>query len=472
VSIAVAVWIAVFPLLVPGTHGDRGIFVSVAQRLLAGDTLYVDVFDNKEPIFFYFVALQRMAGAWAEIASEIVQILICCVATYALVHRRAASAVCIVIAFGCVPLILAGFFYGAGGTHLPGTTLTLVACALAWNRAAFLAGAMVGLVGLVKITYLPLTGSLVLLFVFATRSPMRSVIAGGILGFALAVSVVALRAEIGPFVKIILANIAYSGNADILKADGFVGKMSARLLRVDSKLTLSFLGMVLACCNVSYLWQARGGRWRWVDDESVLTIAPIVAAIVSVAVLAFTAMWAFHFQILYVAGVLALVAVAPALSGVARTSQVIAAFLALYCSFIVAGGYRPMQIARAWAGLPAALETLSRVSPETQALLTLGPSGSYARLGASDDDRHAWRTEGWRLQCPRFHHYWFETRPILTGVLDCAKTADFLIVARTLRIDDDSTPQWVEFVRDVEDMLSASYACHFIDGVRACRRRA
>jgi hypothetical protein len=468
---AAAVWIALFPLLVPVTHGDRGIFVSVAQRLLAGDRLYVDVYDNKEPLFFYFVALQRMVGAWAEIAAEIVQILICCVATFALVRRRASPAVCILIAFGCVPLILAGFFYGAGGTHLPGTTLTLVACALAWNRAAFLAGAFVGLVGLVKITYLPLTGSLVLLFVLATRSSMKSVIAGGIVGFALAVSVVALRGEIVPFLTITHANIAYSANADVLKADGFVGKMAARLLRIDSKLTLSLLGMVLACCSVSYLWQARRGGWRWMDDESVLTVAPIVAVIASVAVLALTAMWGFHFQILYVAGVLALVAVAPAIAGVAGTSQFIGAFLALYCSFILAGGYRPTQIARAWAGLPASLETLSRISPEAQALLTLGPSGRYARLGASDDDRHAWQTEGWQLQCPRFHHYWFETRPILAAVLDCAKTADYLIVARTLRIDDDSTSQWIDFVRGVEGMLSAAYTCQSIEGVRACRRK-
>lgn len=470
--IAVAVWVVLFPLVIPGTFGDRGIFVSVAQRLLAGDTLYADVFDNKEPFFFYFVALQRMLGAWAEIAAEVGQILVCCLATYALVQGRSSTAVSVLVAFGCVPLVLLGFFYGAGGTHLPGTTLTLVACALAWNRAAFLAGAVVGVVGLVKITYLPLTGSLVLLFVLATRASIVRAALGGLVGSALAIAIVAFRGELIPFLTITQANIAYSGNADVLKADGFVGKVTARLLRVDSKLTLMVLGMVVSCAAVSYLRQARAGTWRWLDDESAMTIAPVVAAVVSLSVLALTAMWSFHFQILYVAGVLALVAVGPSLSKVSRTSQVIAAFLALYAAFVIAGGYRPAQIARAWVGLPASIAALSQVSPEARALLTLGPTGEYARLGASDDDRHAWQTEGWRLKCPRFHHYVFEPTPILRAVLDCAKTADVLIVAKTLKVDGESTPQWVEFVGNVEALLSASYACQSIDGVRVCRRRA
>ena len=48
----VLAWVVALPRLVPSTFGDHGTFVSVAERLLAGDRLYVDVWDNKDPLFY------------------------------------------------------------------------------------------------------------------------------------------------------------------------------------------------------------------------------------------------------------------------------------------------------------------------------------------------------------------------------------------------------------------------------------
>src|SRR6476659_6043846 len=64
-----AIWIVIFPRLGFNHDGDRGIYASVGERLLAGDTLYSGVWDNKDPLFFYFVAMQRAIGAWAERAA-------------------------------------------------------------------------------------------------------------------------------------------------------------------------------------------------------------------------------------------------------------------------------------------------------------------------------------------------------------------------------------------------------------------
>ena len=48
------------PRMVPSTYGDHGTFVSVAERIvLAGDRLYVDVSDNKDPFFYAVVAVGR-----------------------------------------------------------------------------------------------------------------------------------------------------------------------------------------------------------------------------------------------------------------------------------------------------------------------------------------------------------------------------------------------------------------------------
>src|SRR5262245_3338533 len=77
-------WIGILPrLVVPDWRStDRGSYVSVAERLLAGDTLYSGVFDNKDPLFYYFVAAQRALGSGAEPAAEIMLIAIAAAATY------------------------------------------------------------------------------------------------------------------------------------------------------------------------------------------------------------------------------------------------------------------------------------------------------------------------------------------------------------------------------------------------------
>ena len=50
---------------------DRGIFVSIAERLLAGDKLYVDVWENKDPIFYYMISLGRVFSPYADVVLEI-----------------------------------------------------------------------------------------------------------------------------------------------------------------------------------------------------------------------------------------------------------------------------------------------------------------------------------------------------------------------------------------------------------------
>lgn len=52
--------VASINLAIPSVREDHGIFASVAERLLAGDRLYSGVWDNKEPVFYYTLALGRL----------------------------------------------------------------------------------------------------------------------------------------------------------------------------------------------------------------------------------------------------------------------------------------------------------------------------------------------------------------------------------------------------------------------------
>src|SRR5271163_4311496 len=59
-------WIAYAPKIVPYRGSDRGIFVSVAERLLAGDILNKDVLDNKDPYFITLSLSSEFAGCGAQ----------------------------------------------------------------------------------------------------------------------------------------------------------------------------------------------------------------------------------------------------------------------------------------------------------------------------------------------------------------------------------------------------------------------
>src|SRR5262245_36580876 len=48
-------WAFVLPLAVPSHVSDRSIYAFVGDRLLAGDRLYFDVYDNKDPLFYYII---------------------------------------------------------------------------------------------------------------------------------------------------------------------------------------------------------------------------------------------------------------------------------------------------------------------------------------------------------------------------------------------------------------------------------
>lgn len=48
----------------PSLDLDAGVFLSVAGRLLHGDHLYSQVWDNKDPLFFYTDAAALWAGGW------------------------------------------------------------------------------------------------------------------------------------------------------------------------------------------------------------------------------------------------------------------------------------------------------------------------------------------------------------------------------------------------------------------------
>jgi hypothetical protein len=185
----------------------------VAERLLAGDTLYSGVYDNKEPLFYYFVAGQLALGPWAEVAADALVIAIAAGAVYfTAVKLAASSSTAFAISLIVVPITLTGEFYYPGYTELPGIALVLVSIAASAYRQPALSGVCIGLLVFLKLIFVPVALVGVCCFPLAHRRffDMIFIALGTSVSAVLIVGVLVARGELLPFIATIKPNIAYS----------------------------------------------------------------------------------------------------------------------------------------------------------------------------------------------------------------------------------------------------------------------
>src|SRR3990172_5705637 len=90
----------------PSLASDTGIFLSVAARLLHGDRLYADVFDNKDPLFFYADAAALAVGGWrAPFVLDALWLAISAISMAGLLRAVGAARPIAVVGFVVYPLL-------------------------------------------------------------------------------------------------------------------------------------------------------------------------------------------------------------------------------------------------------------------------------------------------------------------------------------------------------------------------------
>ena len=136
----------------PQVWGDPGVWLSVAARLLDGDRLYADVFDNKDPFFFYSYALSlRVAGVRGPFALEVVWLAVGTV--WLAMALRALRVETLAVVTGAVvyPLALTASWYVPGATMVPALAIAPLALWLWARGAASAAGFLVVVAMLFKL---------------------------------------------------------------------------------------------------------------------------------------------------------------------------------------------------------------------------------------------------------------------------------------------------------------------------------
>jgi len=389
-------WIITLPRLVPSTFGDHGTFISVAERLLAGDRLYVDVWDNKDPFFFVALALGRTVSPLGDIALEAFWVLVASWST--LLMARSAGAdrrLALATGFGAIPLVLTGPAYEPGMTHLPGVALCLAVVMCAVRSRWVLAGVLVGLLLLTKLILAPIAaGALLVVALHRGRAGGTGLLGAiaGCLGLLLVgLGTMWLRGELPGWISNFALNRAY---ADGELGDSQYGSAVGHLLRAfpeDGRgagtVTISAIALILIGVRRSWTpgWPTALAHEAVPDSGATpRTISPavlwdltLVSLMLSLAVLATTATWPHHAQTLSIPGALALALVATRLSGVIHGWRVLAVLLV--AGYATAGALHPYFYLNALRGMPTSMQQLQRESPESAVLDSLPQVRTYAR---------------------------------------------------------------------------------------------
>jgi hypothetical protein len=469
--LAAAAAVLILPRTVPGKAYDRGIFVSVAERLRAGDRLYTDVWDNKDPLFYWVLALGRIWGPSGDVIVEVGWLVVGSLGALMIASGLGLGrTTSISLSLIATPLILTGGLYEPGATHLPGVALTLVAVGLAIRGRPALAGVTVVGVCAVKLVIAPLVVLLVLLIAARRSWPARSMgrcLAGAAGGLLLVGSTLLLRGELQGYLQTQAWNVAYTGTPVLL---GSGSPVAAHLAR-----GLGLVGLIVAAAlaTVVIASLAIGIKAERPPSKDLLLVRELtgVALMGGLGILALTGMWPHHGQVLYVAAVLAIILVAKHLllrkpSG-AISAAVVASSAALVLSGLLVPKAASVEITSPWDRWSA----LHTPSPETTAILALASSGEYARLGSHDDHGHAEGLAGWRLVCPRFHLYPWDSPTSITTAAACAVDAPVLIVSDQIRERTGplSSPAWNAMVRSTEARLAQAYTCTRFQSGRLCQ---
>ena len=210
-SVTVVVWALLLIRAVPGVLWDRGVFVSTAERLLAGDRLYAEVWDNKDPLFYYTLALGRTVSPLMDVVLEYGWLAAACAGVLLLARwLHCDTATSVLAGLIVAPVILTGAFYLPGHTHLPGTAVVLLALAATAHRRYVCA--LLGIVFFLKVLYIPLAVAMLAVVVIRRRSwRAAAFIAGGFALIAgLITAVLQIRGELGPYLNMLRANVTYT----------------------------------------------------------------------------------------------------------------------------------------------------------------------------------------------------------------------------------------------------------------------
>ncbi len=456
--------IATLPRLTPIGNGDFFSFASVAERLSAGDRLYIDVWDNKDPYFYYLLSLAAGLGGWGYVLLELLWIGVAVAALIALARSQGATPRwALLIGWGIGPWCLLGVTYSGTMSVMPGVALALATLAAAARQRWTTVGVMLGVLVLLKVTLVPVAVAGALVFCVSDR--VRAVLAtvtGGALATMAGLAVLAVRGELFPFFTMLSRNSEYA--ARMVDTGGLAGFLDHLALAFPAGLypgeRIALGAIVVGIIVAAVLPRSR---------PTPLVRCAAVTLALSVVVLGLTAVWPHHAMLLAVPASLTLLALTTATAprGTLRQGLGVAAYLV--AAYLLGGAAPIGQILIKPATAVQPLDQLTGESPEAKSIARDPDVETYARLGRNDRTAHARGLDSLDLMCLNFQQYPFDPDSTFDRTLACLPEADVVFVADNFA-DQVDAPSYARFAEKARGILARDFTCTPADYGQKCLR--
>jgi hypothetical protein len=448
----------------PQVWGDPGVWLSVGARLLDGDRLYADVFDNKDPLFFYdYAAALWVGGVRGPFLVEILWLGLG-TGAMALALRTLCVGTLAMLAGALVyPFALTAAWYVPGATMVPALALAPVALWLWVRGSTFWAGVVVVVSMLLKLNLaLVVAAPLVALLALGGGSiPRRrralEAMGGATLALLVAAFVLGVRGELRPYLDTILYNVHYS-NAGVHE-----GGIRAHLAIIREffaasgkwQLPAAELTATILLVTVVIGWLRLG----WVFKR--LSAVAVAALAASFLTLALTAVFVEHLQLLSYPAALGAATLVVALRSLGKPAGAVTAVVV-----VLFAGWSSLKhedlsrlTLRTWTTEPLSTPGLTLEAARAR---FVGKAGrvTYAVFGRNTEDGHAaFVDETIDLRCRYFHQYPFYRASQLQETIDCARREKPMLLLVTTSLYDPmpGRPAWEAFVASTRALLDSRY---------------
>lgn len=473
---AVFQWVLILPKATPSVElPDRGIFVSVASRLLAGDKLYVDVWENKDPIFYYMISLGRVFSPYADVVLEILYIVTAATSLYFISRSfNFQKTTAVMIGFITCPIIITGGNYYPGYSHLPGMALVFASLAFLLRDRHFLCGQLFSFLIFTKLTTAPVLLFMIIVVLLVNRNlqKIKFLFLGILTGAVIPFAALLMRGEFPGYIHNFRFNMVYA-NENLYPS---WPQPIAHVLKSSNSISFSLSLLVILILIVEY---SRLRKVKFSENQPtdwILLNITFASFIASYVVLSLTGLWDHHNQILYIPACLSLIIFVKLAQLIFQGKPNLLILVTIILAVIL-GGPKPTTLLVTYNEMRQELSSLNSLSPEASAILSVTKTGKYARLGTNDDQGHAYGLRNLKLACPYFHQY--PSAPIFEKsfskkILDCLPSADTIIVSSTfipmLDIGNVNNTPWQIFMSSVSQLLDAKYSCKKINEVMICTK--
>lgn len=293
----------------PQAAFDQGVFLSVMSSLARGLHLYRDVFDNKDPLFYYAGAgAFKLLGNRGPFIWDTVLTLGGTAAAYATARRLALpEGRSIVCALGFLAILTTPPFRG-GLSEVQSLTLLLAAVAVALSSRPLSAGILAGLAVFSRLSFVVFL-PVVLIAVWRTtgRRSLGRLAAGSALAAVVVIAFLAVEGELPGYWDAFQLNSGYVNSAGRLLGNGVApfGTLSGAWDAMRQS-----RGEIIACVLIALGVFGVVGKGvstrsvRRLPTRDLLTLSSAAGVVVFIAA---TYVWWHYLQVLSIAGLFALV---------------------------------------------------------------------------------------------------------------------------------------------------------------------